>query len=52
MIPLVEILMILLCITTNHFKEELLFSAKLLTVKTWVYLSGIDVIFSFFPNPL
>lgn len=46
MIPLVEILMLLFyCVMTNHFKDELLFSAKTCNLRLYVcirvYLSGI-----------
>lgn len=48
MIPLVEILIMLLfyCVMTNHFKDELLFSAKTCNLRLhftyeWIYLSGI-----------
>lgn len=39
MIPLVEILMLLFyCVMTNHFKDELLFSAKTCNLKLCVYI--------------
>lgn len=39
MIPLVEILMLLFyCVMTNHFKDELLFSAKTCNLRLYVYI--------------
>lgn len=39
MIPLVEILMLLFyCVMTNHFKDELLFSAKTCNLRLYVHI--------------
>lgn len=56
MIPLVEILMLLFyCVMTNHFKDELLFSAKTCNLRLYVFI-WMSLPFRyyswFFPNSL